>query len=60
MPASETPLASWSWAADGVALLTLSSPPMNVLSRAMLRAIDACLAALEECPVEAIGRDNEA
>ena len=47
MSTSPGPLVAWSWAADGVAVVTLQNPPMNVLSRAVLTALSACLAALE-------------
>lgn len=44
------PLVGWSWAAGGVALVTLDNPPMNVLSRAVLAALAECCAALAAEP----------
>ena len=43
-------LVTWAWATDGVALITVDNPPMNVLSRAVLSALAACLNVLEAAP----------
>ena len=50
MAADAADLVTWRWPADGVAVVTLDSPPMNLVSQAMLHALDATLASLEAEP----------
>lgn len=45
-----TALVSWAWAANGVAVLTIDNPPMNLVSRAVLAALDAMLTTLAAEP----------
>lgn len=41
---------SWSWAVEGVAVVRIANPPLNLVSRAVLRALDDCVAALAAEP----------
>jgi enoyl-CoA hydratase/carnithine racemase len=55
MSTSPSNLVSWSWAIDGVAVVTLDNPPVNLVSRAVLTALGACLDTLEaEATVRAV------
>jgi enoyl-CoA hydratase/carnithine racemase len=54
MSGSTSTQVAWSWASDGVAVVTLTNPPMNVLSRAVLADLDGCLAALATEPARVV------
>jgi enoyl-CoA hydratase len=41
---------TWSWAVEGVAVVRISNPPLNLVSRPVLRALGDCLAALAAEP----------
>ena len=46
MSTSSIPLVTLTWPAAGVAVATIDNPPMNLVSRAALRDLSACLARL--------------